>query len=63
MSGAEIVQRRGGWFVTGVEWSGPWASHLAAEYARDGEYSRAHGEERRLRNRPAATLPTEKEKT
>jgi len=38
----EIVRRRGGWFVTGVEWSGPWASREAAELARDGEYELAH---------------------
>lgn len=42
MSRAEIVRRAGGWFVTGEEWSGPWASEEAAELARDGEYVLAH---------------------
>ena len=41
-----IVRRSGGWFVTGVEWSGPWRNMKAAELARDGEYALAHAENR-----------------
>lgn len=48
MSGRpEIVVRRGGYFVTGDEWSGPWSTREAAELARDGEYTFAHEAERR----------------
>lgn len=39
---AVIVKRAGGWFVTGEEWSGPWATKEAAELAQDGEYTLAH---------------------
>ncbi len=42
-----IVRRRGGWFVTGVEWSGPWENREAAELAMDGEYRLAHEANRR----------------
>lgn len=42
-----IVRRAGGWFVTGVEWSGPWRNMEAAELARDGEYVLAHAENRK----------------
>lgn len=42
-----IVLRRGGYFVTGTSWSGPWRTREAAELAMDGEYTLAHEEERR----------------
>lgn len=42
----KIVERRGGYFVTGEIWSGPWRTREAAELAMDGEYTLAHQEER-----------------
>lgn len=48
----QIVQRRGGWFVTGTDWSGPWATEQAANHARAGDYDAAHAAERAERARP-----------
>lgn len=45
----QIERRAGGWFVTGLEWSGPWATKEAAELAKDGEYTLAHQAERDAR--------------
>jgi hypothetical protein len=37
----QVVQRRGGWFVTGIAWSGPWPSAAAAELAKNGKFDEA----------------------
>lgn len=42
----EIVRRKGGWFVTGESWSGPWRSKEAAELAAGGKYGLAHQADR-----------------
>lgn len=43
----EIELRRGGWFVMGESWSGPWNTKGAAELARSGKYTLAHEEHRK----------------
>ena len=41
-----IVRRRGGWFVTGSSWSGPWKTEHGAELARDNKPDEAIALER-----------------
>lgn len=41
-----IVRRRGGWFVTGESWSGPWGTEEAASLAMAGQYAEARRAER-----------------
>jgi hypothetical protein len=48
----EIVRRWGGYFVTGEQWSGPWATKEAAELASSGEYALAHIAHREAKGQP-----------
>jgi hypothetical protein len=45
----KIVKRRGGYFVTGESWSGPWETEDAADKAKAGDFDAAHRIERALK--------------
>lgn len=37
-----VVLRAGGWFATGTEMSGPWATEAAARAAKENDFDEAH---------------------